>query len=459
MRRRRACGAGALVLALGLPAGAGAQAWSPAGTIAEGTTNQGLLQLSSLSGGTLLASWWSRDDPSGLYRFATRPSGGGWAAPRTLGRSIVSEAVPLRGGRSLIVAGGDPGTRNRVRAFTGTPTAPVQRITTIGHDNWDGPLAAADTAGRAVAVWTWQQPRRGAGSGLRPRVVAVAARTAAGHWGPQRRISPLPPPPPYGNDRGPQLSATAAVVAAGGRGTVVVAWQRVGLIEARVSRDGGRSFGRVAHLGTTTYSFPRIGAAVSGRGDIAVGWSTAPRVAGASAPSRSLRTLLAVARPGAAFGRTREVRRSTVTQEALDPAADQFGPRVAIAYGAAGVGTMAWQSGEGTVTGVRVSRFSAISAPGGTLFLPEGDARASVLTDVAAAAAGAVVVWNDVGSTGAVRAVRAVTWPGDGSIGTAATLGTGHDARAAFSGTAPHVVWLREQPGSFAVLTASAPTP
>jgi hypothetical protein len=155
------------------------------------------------------------------------------------------------------------------------------RARAIGRDNWDLPVVSADAAGRVVAAWTWEQPRRGAGSDLRPRVVVVATRAASGHWSRPRRVSPLPSAPPHGGGRGPELSATTAAVALGGRGVAVVAWQREGAVEACLSRDGGRSFGPVRRLGPTSFAHPRPGVAVSSTGVAGVAWSV---VAGTGAP-------------------------------------------------------------------------------------------------------------------------------------------------------------------------------
>ena len=212
----------------------------------------------------MLAVWSYRlgSGVSGVDAVSRRPDGR-WGPRRAFGTLLPVSGSPSRlsgvgsslsgvaafgANRWLGLAIAQHGSAQALAWWKGTTVGAAHMGGVLPEEPWDVGQVAAFSDGTAVIAWATMRPRRGAGSNLRPRVV-VAAHGAAAGFGKPRRISPLPPAPPYGGGLGPKLSATAVTTAAGGHGTVVVAWQRVGRIEARVSRDRGRTYGPVRYLG------------------------------------------------------------------------------------------------------------------------------------------------------------------------------------------------------------------
>jgi hypothetical protein len=179
----------------------------------------------------------------------------------------------------------------------------------------------------------------------------VATLGSPAGFGAPRRLSPLPPAPPYGHSLGPKLSATSVRAAAGGHGTVVVAWQRVGRIEARISRDRGRSYGPVRYLGPSSEPFPSLNVRVSAAGKVLVVWGARP----AQGPARVLVSRAAIAAPGAPFT-TRVLERSAPLDLSTPQATD-------LVVAPTGAGALAWSTVDRF--GTASPGFVAISSAGG----------------------------------------------------------------------------------------------
>ena len=303
----------ALAIALAATVGAAtapAQTWEAPVALSDAVAGTENLQLVAGTGGRVLAVWSYRlgSGTSGVEAVSRRPDGV-WGPRRALGTTLaLSGEPPTSAGVGSLLMGtaayganrwldlaGEQFGAERLTWWKGNTVGAAHRGGVLPEAPWETGPVAAFPDGAAVLAWTTMRPRRGAGSNLRPRVVVVARGSSRG-FGRPHRISPLPPGPPYGNSLGPALSATRVTTAAGGRGTVVVAWQRVGRIEARISRDRGRSYGRVLFLGRATEAYPGLAARVSASGKVVVAWGA--RVA--DGDQRSLLYRVAEAEPGQA---------------------------------------------------------------------------------------------------------------------------------------------------------------
>ena len=78
---------------------------------------------------------------------------------------------------------------------------------------------------------------------------------------------------------------------------MVVAWQRTGRIEARISRDRGRTYGPVRYLGPSPEAFPSLTVRVSAGGKVLIVWGARET----QGPTRVLVSRAAIAAPGAPF--------------------------------------------------------------------------------------------------------------------------------------------------------------
>jgi hypothetical protein len=399
------------------PAGPAHAQWAPpvpisaTGQIAEG------VGLTAGSDGRVLVAWAFRQ-PSGLAGFTavSRRPDGRWGPQRTLGAALTSAGPgPRRAGAGEGLVAMAPYGRNRwiglvvapsgrrqiLQWWEGTTAGGARRAGTLRGEPWEAGGVAAGPGGAAVVAWTTMAPRRGAGSNLRPRVVLVARRSAAGRpFSSPHRVSPLPPPPPYGHGRGPALSATAVTVVAGGRRTVAVAWHRQGTLEARISRDGGRTFGPVRRVGACPEPFPRIALRVSAGGDVIVLWGARERAGDRHA------LVYRVARSPRPRGED-GARVSTELRPALlertppvavpFPIADQYGPAAAAAF-AGGSPVVAWQGVDAGRIVVRAARLDALGGGRQTLPAPEG--QTPVLADLLVRDGVAALAWHAVGPLG-----------------------------------------------------------
>jgi hypothetical protein len=398
----------ALVAALSvIVAPAGAATWEPPVRLSQPYADTDGLQLVAGSDGRVLVVWSFRSASglSGVEAVSRRPDGR-WGPRRALGAVLPVSGAPSRiSGAGSVLSGMSAFGANRwlglsleqrgrqqaLAWWKGTTVGAAHRGGAFAEEPWAAGPVAAFSNGDAVVAWTTMRPRRGAGSNLRPRVVVVARGSDRG-FGPSHRISPLPPGPPYGGGLGPALSATIIATAAGGRGTVVVAWQRVGRIEARISRDRGQTYGPVRYLGPSNESFPLIAASVSKAGRVLVVWGGRER----QGLVQSLVYRAAIASPRGAFA-TREIERSAPLSVAA-PVADQYGPRAVAGFDGE-TPLAAWQTAVDGRSAVRTARLSG--NPMTATFGAPADQNA-VLDDLTQSRSGsAAVAWHTVGTFGA----------------------------------------------------------
>jgi hypothetical protein len=401
-----------------------AATWGAPIPLSDTVAGTGEVQLVAGSDGRVLAVWSFRLGSGvwGVEAMSHRPDGR-WGPRRAFGT-----VLPVSGGPSRFSGVGDalsglaafgadrwlglsvaPRGRGQALAWwKGTTVGAVHRGGVLAEEPWESGQVGAFPDGRAVIAWTTMRPRRGAGSNLRPRVV-VAARGSGAGFGASRRLSPLPPGPPYGNGLGPELSATSVRIATGGRGTVVVAWQRVGRIEARISRDRGRTYGPVRYLGPSPEAFPSLEVRVSAAGKVLVVWGARENRGSA----RMLVSRAAVAAPGAPFA-TRLLARSAPLAPSAPQAIDQFGPPTGAAF-AGETPIAAWQTVDAGRSVVLVARLEG--APATAAFAASAGADA-ILDDLVVAPTGAAAVaWSAVGPFGTALAGSVATAPPGGLFG------------------------------------------
>jgi hypothetical protein len=390
----------AALAALTVATPARAATWEPPIVLSDVVAGIENVQLLAGTDGRVLAVWGYRlgNGTSGVEAVSRRPDGA-WGPRRSLGTtSALSGEPPVSTGvgsqligpaayganRWLGLAGEQFGA-NRLSWWTGTTIGAVHRGGALPETPWETGPVAVFPDGTATLAWTTMRPRRGAGSNQRPRVVVVARGSRRG-FGRPHRISPLPPGPPYGNNRGPALSATDVTTAAGGRATVAVAWQRVGRIEARVSRDRGRSYGRILFLGRSAEAFPGLSLAISRSGKVVVAWGARATVG----DQRSLVYRVAVVGPGRRVT-TRELERTAPLPLSSPVGGDQRGPRVLLGFDGE-IPVAAWQTVIDGHSAVRTGRLDG--APMAATF-PAADAGDAVLDDLAVAADGsAALAWH-----------------------------------------------------------------
>ena len=423
--------AGALAAALAAPSSAAT--WGAPIPLSDTVASTEGIQLVAGSDGRVLAVWDYRlgSGVFGVEAMSLRPDGR-WGPRRALGTLLPVSGGPSQAsgvGSSLgaIAAFGadrwlglaveQHGNRQSLAWWKGNTIGAAHRGGALPDEPWEAGQVAAFPDGRAVIAWTTMRPRRGSGSNLRPRVVVAATGSPAG-FGAPRRISPLPPAPPYGHGLGPKLSATSVRVAAGGHGTVVVAWQRVGRIEARISRDRGRTYGPVRYLGPSSEAFPSLNVRVSAAGKVLVVWGARE----AQGATRVLVSRAAIAAPGAAFA-TRVLERSAPLGLSTPQAIDQFGPPTRAAF--AGETPMAaWQTVADGRSAVRAARLEG--QPMTTTFAAGPGAHA-ILDDLVVGRSGAAAVaWSTVDPCGTALPGFAATAAAGGPFGDAQQLPGAH---------------------------------
>jgi len=279
---------GALVAATAISAPSASAAWAPSVAAWQRGAFVDSLSLAAGSDGRLLASWgYSSRRVSGGVVMSRRPDGA-WGAPRTIGTTASrarSNRVTGTGGalQSLTAFGADHVIAiisrrvgrhgERQEWWAGSTTGRLHRAGIVPGRPWTYGTVVAFPDGAAVSGWPEETTPGDKSSNLRPRVVRVATRhDARSAFSTPRRISPKPPPPPYGHGLGPKLSATSLTIATGGARAVAAAWEREGVVEARVSRDRGRTWGDVSRLGPAAH-YPSLAVAVSARGTAIVAWT------------------------------------------------------------------------------------------------------------------------------------------------------------------------------------------
>jgi hypothetical protein len=419
----------AAAIAAALAAPSPAATWSPPVQLSDTVASTEGVQLVESSDGRVLAVWSYRlgSGVFGVDAMSLRPDGR-WGPRRALGTLLPVSGRPSQasgvgdslGGlaafganRWLGLAIERRGNAQALAWWKGNTIGAAHRGGALPQEPWDAGQVGAFPDGRAVIAWTTMRPRRGAGSNLRPRVVVAALGSPAG-FGAPRRISPLPPDPPYGGGLGPKLSATSVRTATGGHGTVVVAWQRVGRIEARISRDRGRTYGPVRYVGSSSEAFPSLNVRVSAGGKVLVVWGARE----AQGPTRVLVSRAAIAVPGAPFA-TRVLERSAPLDLSAPQAIDQFGPSTGAAF-AGETPVAAWQT---VVDGRSAVRAAHVEGQPMTATFAGGTSAHAILDDLVVAPSGAAAVaWSTVEPFGTALPGSVATAPADGPFGDAQQL-------------------------------------
>ena len=174
--------------------------------------------------------------------------------------------------------------------------------------------------------------------------------------------------------------------AAGGHGTVVVAWQRVGRIEARISRDRGHTYGPVRYLGPSSEPYPSLTFRVSAAGKVLVVWGARVK----QGATRLLMSRAAIAVPGTPFA-TRVLERSAPLDLSTPQAIAQGGPSTRAAF-AGETPIAAWQTVLDGRSAVRTARLEG--QPMTATFAGDASTHA-ILDDMAVAPSGATAVaWS-----------------------------------------------------------------
>ena len=414
--------AGALAAALAAPSSAAT--WGPPVPLSDTVATTEGVQLVAGADGRVLAVWSYRlgNGVWGVEAASRRPDGR-WGPRRALGTVLPVSGGPSRasgvgaglGGMATFGANGwlgltteQHGNAETLVWWRGTTIGAAHRGGSLPETPWEAGQVAAFPDGRAVIAWTTMRPRRGAGTNLRPRVVVAALGSPSG-FGAPRRISPLPPAPPYGHNLGPDLSATSVRAAAGGHGTVVVAWQRVGRIEARISRDRGHTYGPVRYLGPSSEPYPSLSVRVSAAGKVLVVWGARVK----QGATRLLMSRAAIAVPGAPFA-TRVLERSAPLDLSTPQAIAQGGPSTRAAF-AGETPIAAWQTVLDGRSAVRTARLEG--QPMTATFAGDASTHA-ILDDMAVAPSGATAVaWSTLEPFGTPLSGFAATAPPGGPFG------------------------------------------
>jgi hypothetical protein len=419
--------AGALAAVLAAPSSAAT--WSAPIPLSDTVASTEGVQLVAGSDGRVLTVWSYRlaSGVFGVEAMSLRPDGR-WGPRRALGTLLPVSGGPSRaagvggslGGIAPFGANGwlgltteQHGNAETLVWWKGNTIGAAHRGAALPEPPWEAGQVAAFPDGRALIAWTTMRPRHGAGSNLRPRVVVAAPGSPAG-FGAPRRLSPLPPAPPYGHNLGPKLSATSVRAAAGGGGTVVVAWQRVGRIEARISRDRGRTFGPIRYLGPSSEAFPSLNVRVSAGGKLLVVWGARE----SQGPTRVLVTRTAVAVPGGPFA-LGVLDRSAPLDLSAPLAIAQFGPPTRAAF-AGETPVAAWQT---VVDGRSVARVAYLEGLPMTATFAGAAGAHAIVDDLAVAPSGArTLAWSTVDALGTALPGFVATAPAGEPFGDALQL-------------------------------------
>ena len=203
----------AAALAAALAAPSSAATWGPPIQLSDTVANTDGVHLVGGTDGRVLAVWSYRlgSGVSGVDAVSRRPDGR-WGPRRAFGTLLPVSGGPSRqsgvgsglGGiaafganRWLGLATAIRGNAQALAWWQGNTVGAAHPGGVLPEEPWAAAPVAAFPDGSAVIAWATMRPRRGAGSNLRPRVVVVARGSRAG-FGAPRRISPLPPGPPYG---------------------------------------------------------------------------------------------------------------------------------------------------------------------------------------------------------------------------------------------------------------------
>lgn len=244
-----------------------ANAWQPPEPVSAEHTFLAAPRLVETSSGVAFAAWNRQrglGDGARTGVDVTVRRGGSWAPPRLVGSGSDARLLALAdldaygGSRAMALVQRSAGDE-RLLAYLLARSGRVERIERL--DSARGistPQAALNPDGAGVAAWI-RRPQRGSAR------IHAAFRRAGRAWSAPLSLS----------------EGGAGAAGVGVRGSVaVVAWQRQGRLETRISRDGGSHWGRTLTLRRGLARQAQISIAVSDRGAIAIAWMHQRRTEG-----------------------------------------------------------------------------------------------------------------------------------------------------------------------------------
>jgi hypothetical protein len=215
----------ALAAALGPGTSIATADWSPATTLAQHSSTVALLGLDYARDGTGVAAWTAASGGGVATQTATRPNGGAWTRPRTIGVAGVQPgAVAALGSGRVAMLGivmANRGATARVIGYLLTTDGKLVKRTTLATGpyanvvRWGGVALDGDGAGKGVAV-----------IGMRDSGMYVSRVNASSGFSTPKRLA--------------KASFRIPAVAVGGRSTVAVAWNDGTHERAMLSSDGGK---------------------------------------------------------------------------------------------------------------------------------------------------------------------------------------------------------------------------
>lgn len=418
----------------GVEAREDASRWLGPALVSGPVNNAQGLQVEIAANGDAAAVWVEVGAHTSVIRYAIRPAGRRWQAPRNLspvGQEARSPDLAIDGnGNAIAVWQASAGAHDVVEAAVrpaGGRFRPPRTVAQAEQSVIAGlgpPKVAVDRKGNTIAVW--------AGGIYSDPIVEVAAGTSR-HG--------LRSPHPLSAGRFPEVAADAS-------GSATIVWESNRGVEAAFRPAGGR-FRAPQRLGAGAYTYPQL--AVNARGDALVAWAggsypgltvqaafrkagkpfgPAERVGSAGDLLLGLRAALDPRGNGIVLWRADRYDTSPL-QAALRPSGGTFAATqiltpdagaFALALDARGNTTAVWsryggdwvvQSATRARGGLRFGAPRDLSTPGYNALDP----------DIAADAAGnAVVVWQrsqgrDFIVQAVTRSVLKVSKPGSGSAG------------------------------------------
>jgi hypothetical protein len=248
-----------LIALAAMPAAAGAATWSPPIDVSSPSQAVDNPFIGFGRSGLGLASWRWHDrvgnELRGGIRASTRAASGSFSAERDAPDALVPPVVYGAARVAFLSERAAKGPRgpDHIRVAFGRIDGSLGRAKTIDTvETFRLPAIAANDAGK-VAVAYVRSVR-----GLRRAAKLVTSR--------RRRFSR----PRVVSPRGGVNAVTTAV---GPRGDLVVAWERNGRIEARISRPG-HGLGRVVRVGAGVRLGTTLRAAVAASGRVWIAWSS-----------------------------------------------------------------------------------------------------------------------------------------------------------------------------------------
>jgi hypothetical protein len=413
------------LLALALPAGAGAQApWSPPQNVSSPHLFVDPVAVTSSGDGTALA-WWSWQDGVGASArtgssLASRPPGAAAFGPERAAPSGTIAVAGFAQTRAIALTDRAIGPANvgrtRLSAAFGRTNGTFDPQRTIADGpRLDRPVLAVNARGDAAIAYFQD-------NGVDNDRVMVSLRRPGGSFGTPFQVG-------HGAIR-------SVAVAVGQRGDVLVAWDARGTIRARYRLLNARGFQPIETIASEPTYFAQIHAAVADSGRCYLAWSAQLLTEGGT---RGPVFYEVAVRPSGHRFRAAQLLERQGENQSQGPIAITTLSRDA---------TVAWTGFDGAHSRVRI----ASTDPTGRFGAPQdispagGDAAVSDL--VTGGDGTRLVVWDN-GGFDANQVFAALAPPG-GSFGAAEAVSPAQEAREgrALLAPKPTVVWTNRPAGS-----------